>query len=83
MHLWPERVVPKCAEDRSLAIAHDLEDVFWEQDSDGRWSARGEPTRPVPELVAERSSPAVKDALESLLDAPPLTGGRRPRKAAA
>src|SRR4029079_6585158 len=28
IHLWPERVVPKCAADRSLAIAHDLEDVF-------------------------------------------------------
>lgn len=26
MHLWPERVVPKCAKDRSLAIAHGLED---------------------------------------------------------
>jgi hypothetical protein len=83
MHLWPERVVPKCAEDRSLAIAHDLEDVFWKQDADGKWSARKRPTRPIAELVAERSSPAVKDALESLLDAPPLTGGRRPRKAAA
>jgi hypothetical protein len=83
MHLWPERVVPKCAEDRSLAIAHDLEDVFWEQDADGKWSAREEPTRPIDELVAERTSPAVKDALENLLHAPPLTGGRRPRKAAA
>ena len=31
MHLWPERVVPKCAEDRSLAIAHGLEDVFWDR----------------------------------------------------
>lgn len=30
MHLWPERVVPKCADDRSLAIAHDLEEFFWE-----------------------------------------------------
>ena len=29
MHLWPERVVPRCATDRSLAIAHGLEDVFW------------------------------------------------------
>lgn len=30
MHLWPERVVPKCAKDRSLAIAHGLEAVFWQ-----------------------------------------------------
>src|SRR5262249_30314952 len=28
MHLWPERVVIKCATDRSLAIAHGLEDTF-------------------------------------------------------
>jgi len=83
MHLWPERVVPKCAEDRSLAIAHDLEEVFWEKDADGKWHAREEPTRPIAELVTERSSAAVKDALESLLDAAPLTGGSRPRKAAA
>jgi hypothetical protein len=29
MRLWPERVVPKCATDRSLAIAHGLEEAFW------------------------------------------------------
>jgi hypothetical protein len=83
MHLWPERVVPKCAEDRSLAIAHDLEDVFWEKDADGKWAARREPTRPIAELVAERTSPAVKDALESVLSAPPLSTGKRSRKVAA
>jgi hypothetical protein len=83
MHLWPERVVPKCAEDRSLAIAHDLDEVFWEQNADGKWAARDEPTRPVDELVDERSSPAVKDALESLLSAPPLTSGKRSRGMAA
>ena len=31
LHLWPERVIPKCAKDRSLAIAHDLESTFWEE----------------------------------------------------
>ena len=31
MQLWPERVVSKCATDRSLAIAHGLEAVFWEE----------------------------------------------------
>jgi len=71
MHLWPERVVPKCAERRDLAIAHDLEDVFWEQDAEGDWTARDEPTRPVEELVEERTSRTVKSALEDLLDAPP------------
>ena len=45
MHLWPERVVPKCAEDRSLAIAHGLEDVFWVEDEDGKWQrATSRPT---------------------------------------
>lgn len=70
MHLWPERVVPKCAEDRSLAIAHGIEDVFWEEGQDGKWKARSKPTRPVTDLVRERTSPAVKEALRSLLEAP-------------
>src|SRR5262249_48058108 len=29
MHLWPERVVPKCVTDASLAIVHGLEEIFW------------------------------------------------------
>jgi hypothetical protein len=70
MHLWPERVVAKCAVDRSLAVAHDLENVFWFEGNDGTWLARPTPTRNVDELVAERSSPAVKAALKSLLEAP-------------
>ena len=46
MHLWPERVVPKCATDRSLAIAHGLEDVFWVEGTDGKWKPRRRrPTR--------------------------------------
>lgn len=36
MSIWPERVVPKCVEDRSLAIAHDIEDLFWVED-EGNW----------------------------------------------
>jgi hypothetical protein len=42
MHLWPERVVPECREDRSLAIAHGLEDLLWVEDY-GRWRALSEP----------------------------------------
>ncbi|MEZ4390235.1 MAG: hypothetical protein R3A48_03990 [Polyangiales bacterium] len=74
MHLWPERVVPKCAKDRSFAIAHGLEDVFWVEGADSKWSARKTPTRGMEELVAERSSPAVKAALKSLLEAPVASG---------
>lgn len=32
----PGRVEPKCATDRSLAIAHGLEDVFWIDGTDGK-----------------------------------------------
>jgi hypothetical protein len=74
MHLWPERVVPKCAKDRSLAIAHGLEGVLWVEDDKGKWSARKAPTKSVDELVKERTSPAVKAALKSLLEAPVASG---------
>lgn len=70
MHLWPERVVPKCATDRSLAIAHSLENEFWIEGSDGKWKARTKPLKSVEELVKERSSPAVKAALKNLIEAP-------------
>ena len=29
MNYWPERVLRRCHQDRSLAIAHDVEDTFW------------------------------------------------------
>lgn len=77
MHLWPERVVPKCAEDRSLAIAHGLEDIFWIEGADGKWQPRKVDKATVDQLIAERTSPAVKEALHNLLNAPALTGGRR------
>lgn len=81
MHLWPERVVLKCATDRSLAIAHGLEDVFWVEGNDGKWTARENPTQSVEDLVRERTSPAVKAALKSLLDAPqPAGSGRKSKK---
>jgi hypothetical protein len=59
MHLWPERVVPKCEDDRSLAIAHGLEDVFWVDGEDGKWKPREKPSRSIDALVTERSSEAV------------------------
>ncbi|TCO82984.1 hypothetical protein EV699_10329 [Plasticicumulans lactativorans] len=77
MHLWPERVVPKCAKDRSLAIAHGLEDVFWAEGTDGKWTARKTPIKSLDDLVKERTSPAVKSALKSLLEAPAPTGSAK------
>jgi hypothetical protein len=80
MHLWPERVIPKCAKDRSLAIAHGLEDVFWVEGIDRKWTARKTPTKSVDELVKERTSPAVKSALKGLLEAPVASGKSNGRK---
>ena len=77
MRLWPERVIPKCATDRSLAIAHGLTDSFWKKDDAGKWQRREKPARPVPELIAEYTSPAVKAALQNLLQAPPVIAGRK------
>jgi hypothetical protein len=78
LHLWPERVVPKCAGDRSLAIAHGLESFFWEQDSETeKWSARTRPDGEIKALIAERTSPAVKAALDSLLNAPAPSGAAK------
>jgi hypothetical protein len=74
MQLWPELVVPKCAKDRSLAIAHGIEDMFWCQRADGKWTTRETPMRSVDELVREHTSPAVKSALKSLLEAPVVSG---------
>ncbi len=76
MHLWPDRVIQECARDRSLAIAHGLEDVFWEEDEDGRRVARAVDAATLERLVAGRTSAAVKDALASLLSAPAPASGR-------
>lgn len=79
MHLWPEQVIPKCATDRSLAIAHGLEAIFWEEGSDGKWSPRETPTRSVEQLTSERSSPEKRAALKHLLEAPAPAGAARSR----
>lgn len=80
MHLWPERVVPKCALDRSLSIAHGLHDVFWVDSGGGKWKPRPTPTRSIQELVRERTSIAVKTALKSLTDAPASNGQNARRR---
>lgn len=84
MHLWPERAVPKCRTDASLAIAHGVEDVFWDQDAKGKWIAKPEPDEGwdalIERLVDERTKPAVKAALKSLLEAPTPGGNGRGRK---
>ena len=91
MHLWPERVVPKCLGDCSLAIAHGLEDDFWVEDGDEKWHERKPPEggwdQYIQQLVDERSSPGVQAALTNLLEAPTLgsrtTGTKRRSKSGA
>ncbi len=83
MHLWPERVVSKCADDRSLAIAHDLEAVFWIEGTDGKWKKREANKSTISALVQEKTSPSVKASLQSLMDAPLSGSAARGRKAKA
>jgi hypothetical protein len=136
LHLWPERVIPKCATDRSLAIAHDLESTFWEEipadelpkskagraakkatkkkakvgggddayalaaadvgdggdddgsdgDSDttgtgtGKWRQKKVPPEELQQLIATRTSPAVKAALEVVASAPTSSGAKKSAK---
>src|SRR5207245_6150983 len=79
MHLWPERVVPRCRDDTSLAITHGLQDVFCDQDAKGKWSKKPVSEARTEELIRERTKPAVKAALQSLLQAPPWAAGVKPR----
>ena len=84
MHLWPERVVSKCQDDRSLAIAHGLEAEFWYEGDDEKWEKLHVSNDRVEELIAQRTSAAMKAALADLLEAPSPTGQtRRKRKAGA
>jgi hypothetical protein len=77
MHLWPERVVPKCLDDRSLAIAHGLEDELWFEDDDGKWHSRQVDEPRLRRLIADRSVTAVRAALQDLIDAPAPVAGLR------
>jgi hypothetical protein len=74
--------VPKCKDDRSLAIAHELEDDLWREDDDGKWQKRQISSDRIEEIIAERASTAVKAALQDLLEAPvPAGQTRRQRRA--
>lgn len=81
MHLWPERVVRKCIGDRSLAIAHGLEGVFWHEDDSGTWQEIRIDDATVQKLIQERTSTTVKAALKDLLSAatPMASKGRNAR----
>ena len=78
-HLWPERVIRKCQTDRSLAIAHGLEERLWQETSKGNWLQRQLPEAELQALFAEYSKPAVQNALERFLAAPPPVAAARTR----
>ena len=80
MYLWPERVVPKCQKDRSLAIAHDLEDALWEMDDTDKWRPREVFAQELEALIEKRSSRTVRDARDRLLAAPVASGGGRRKR---
>jgi hypothetical protein len=67
LRCWPERVIPKCREDPSLAIAHDLEAVFWHQNADSAWKSTQVPATEVERLIRDRQSPAITAARDWLL----------------
>ena len=78
-HLWPERVIPKCTTDRSLAIAHGLEERLWQETNNGNWLPRQLSEADLQALISEHSNPAVKSALERFLAAPPPVAPTRTR----
>jgi hypothetical protein len=78
-HLWPERVIRKCTTDRSLAIAHGLEERLWQETSKGNWLQRQVSDAELQALLAEYSKPAVQNALERFLAAAPPVAATRTR----
>ena len=78
-HLWPERVIRKCLTDRSLAIAHGLEERLWQETNKGNWLQRQVSEVELQALIAEHSKPAVQNALERFLAAPPPVAAARIR----
>jgi len=75
MHLWPERVFP----DVRTTAAWQSRTASWTSSGwrgdDGKWKSRATPTRPVEELVRERTSFAVKAPWKVWLEAPVAIAG--------
>jgi hypothetical protein len=82
-HLWPERVIRKCVTDRSLAIAHGLEERLWQETNNGNWLQRQVSEAELQALLAEYSKPAVQNALERFLAASPPVAATRTRTSRA
>ena len=79
LHLWPGQVIKKCQSDRSLAIAHGLEERLWQETNKGNWLPRQVAEAELQALIAEHTKPAVQNALEHFLAAPPPVAAARTR----
>lgn len=64
MHLWPERIVPKCQSDVSIAIAHELDGLFWIKE-DGKWRATREPSVEIEDQKQRRTTVVREQFLEA------------------
>lgn len=76
MHLWPERVIRKCLDDRSIAIAHDLQEVFWSRDDSGKWKRKETLNISIDDLIRERTTEDVKAALKLLTETQGANGSK-------
>jgi hypothetical protein len=63
--------------DRSLAIAHGLEERLWQETNKGNWLQRQVSEAELQALIAEHSKPAVQNALDRFLAAPPPVAAAR------
>jgi hypothetical protein len=50
---WPERVIPKCTTDRSLAIAHGHEEALWEEVKNAKGKLVWQPKKDAKEIAEE------------------------------
>lgn len=73
LSLWPARVVPKCVDDRSLAIAHDLEALFWVEDPPGAWRNLNTPDAEIAEQRRRHHTAGRRALRQALAD---LSTGR-------
>ena len=69
MHLWPERVVPSAPKTAASPSRTDSRTSSGSRAPTASGRPGGHPTSPLEKLIAERTSPAVKAALEDLLGA--------------
>lgn len=68
LSIWPDRVVrEKCTTDRSIAIAHDMEDLLWiEDDYSGKWRRAMEPDEELAEQIQRHTKARFAKALHQL-----------------